>query len=170
MGMIQKLNENPKLGVGVGVAVLIVALGLVGFQLYGGSRGLPEAQQQAFYSDDNGKTFFKDDINKVVPFDHNGKHAYRADVFKGPDGKEFAGLLYRHTATGRNEMQDYINRKVARKDDGGLIRGQIEQRGMEVKPASGGDKAWVLADEYTVEALRRQAKTPSGAKAELVLP
>src|SRR4029079_11477876 len=100
MSFRDKLSEKPAIGLGIGVGILVIAFGVIGYQLFGGSNSAGEIPTQGFYTDDNGKTFFKDDINKVVPFDHNGKQAYRADVFKGADGKEFVGLVYRHTPTG----------------------------------------------------------------------
>jgi hypothetical protein len=169
MGTREKINENKKLGVGVGIAIIIIGIGIFSFQLRGSSDSNAQPiPTQAFYTDDNGKTFFKDDIKKVVPFAHNGKQAYRADVFKGADGKEFVGLIYRYTDAGRKEMEEFINKKV--KDRDGLTRLSIERRGMEVKPVGGNDKAWLPNDEMTSERLQMSVKGPAGKPATLVMP
>src|SRR5947207_6438497 len=129
----QSLNENKKIGVGVAVAIVLVAVAVAAFQLRGNSTNAAAASEKAFYTDDNGKTFFKDDASRISPFDHNGKQAYRADVFRGADGKEFVGLIYRHTDAGRKEMEAYVSNKS--KDFDGSTRRSIKQRGMQVKRA-----------------------------------
>jgi hypothetical protein len=168
MGTRERLNENKKLGLGVGAAIIIIALGVFAFQLRGGGNNAAPVPKSAFYTDDNGKTFFKDDIKKVSPFNHNGKQSYRADVFKGPDGQQFVGLIYRHTEAGRKEMEEYISKKM--KDPDGLTRLSIERRGMELKPVGANDKTWALNDEFTAERLQASIKAPSGKPAELVTP
>src|SRR2546423_15270003 len=90
MGAVQTMSEPRKLGMGVAAAVLIIGLGLLGYQFFGGRQTVSApARSAAFFTNDDGKTFFKDDVNKMVPSDHNGKPAYRADVFQGADGKQF---------------------------------------------------------------------------------
>src|SRR4051794_26524257 len=96
-----------KFGPGIGVALIVLATVIIAFQLSGGASHAVIAPQTVFYTDDQGKSFFKDSV-KVVPFDHNGKQAFRADVFRGSDGKEFVGLIYRFTEPGRREMEKYI--------------------------------------------------------------
>jgi len=159
---------NGKLGPGIGVALILLAIGIIGYQYAGGnSSNVAVAPQNSFYTDDNGKTFFKDAV-KVVPFDHGGKQAYRADVFAGPDGKQFVGLIYRFTDAGKREMQAYIDNKT--KDPSGLARLGIEHRGMQVKPVGAADSAWVLADDNTLERLQGSVKAPGGGAAKLVTP
>jgi hypothetical protein len=43
----------------------------------GASSGL-----KAYYSSDDGKTWFKDEMTRTFPFDHDGQPAYRAFVFR----------------------------------------------------------------------------------------
>ena len=35
-----------------------------------------------YFSDDDGKTYFQDDASKIAPFDHNGKQAVSAYLFR----------------------------------------------------------------------------------------
>ncbi|MEA2707811.1 MAG: hypothetical protein QOF78_412 [Phycisphaerales bacterium] len=166
MGVLQKLNENPKLGIGVGAAIIIIALGLFAFQLSDGST--ITAPTRAFFTDDGGKSFFKDDIAKIPPFDHNGKQALRADVFKCDDGHEFVGLVYRFTEPGRKEMERYLADRP--KDPEGALRRGIEQRRMQVKKPAADDKAWAANDEGYADGLRSTVKCPNGKPAQLVVP
>ena len=88
-------DEKKKYGFGVAAAVLLIAAVALGYQLVGGRENGAAAPvaKTAFYTDDGGKSFFKDDINKIPPFDHNGKQALRCDVFTDPSGKQFVGLV-----------------------------------------------------------------------------
>ena len=166
--MRERLNENKKLGLGVVAAIFLLAIALLGLQLRGGGSNIPPPPTTAFFTDDNGKTFFKDDINKLAPFDHNGKQAYRADVFRNPDGREYVGLIYRFTDAGRKEMEAYLSKKV--KDPDGSLRLSIEHRGMQVKHVGGDEKSWILNDELTTERLQAFVKDASGKPATLVSP
>jgi hypothetical protein len=167
MEALHKLSENRKVGVGVGTAILILAMGILGLQLFGSSGNVPAGATRAFYTDDNGKTFFKDDVNKVSPFDHNGKQAYRADVFQDVDGKQFVGLVYRYTPAGRREIENFMAKKA--KDPDGSLRRSIEQRGMQVQRA-GGDGPWAQPDEQAIERLQASIKGPTGKQAALIAP
>jgi len=159
MEVLDRANTNKKLGVRAGVGVLIVGLGIIGIQfLHGGGNGIT-VSDSAFYTDDNGKTFFKDDRSKVVPFDHNGKQGYRADVFQCHDGKQFVGLMYRHNAAGRKAMEKHKGQERHTASLAG-----IEIQGMDVKPAGAPDAAW---PPNTGE---RTVKCPSGETAQLVVP
>jgi hypothetical protein len=149
-----------RFGPGIGALILLVGIALIALQYVGGGNAAAAPARTVFYTDDNGKTFFKDNF-KAAPFDHNGKQAYRADVFKSPDGKEFVGLIYRCTDAGRKEMESYIAKGV--KDSDGSIRRAIEQRGMQVKLVTADDKGWALADDVTVERLQTMVRPPSGS-------
>lgn len=168
MGVRQSLNESRKLGFGVGGAVLVVALALLGYQLYGGPSSVGAAPRTAFYTDDNGKTFFEDDIHKVSPFERNGKQAYRADVFQCPDGKRFVGVIYRHNSSGRQQVEQYITNKTMNKDKGGSILRAIESACMEFKRPAANDRAWRPNDSAAIESLHASITCPSGGPATLV--
>ena len=169
MGSAQTMTEPRKLGMGVAAAVLIVGLGLLAYQFFGGRQTVSApVHATAFYTADDGKTFFSDDANKMVPFDHNGKPAYRADVFQGLDGKQFVGLIYRHTDAGRKEIEAYFASKP--KDPDRTARQIMERGRMQVKPAGTGDKGWMLNDEVTMERLQSSVTDPSGKPAKLIVP
>jgi hypothetical protein len=76
-------------------AVLIVAIAAGAFVIHRQftpvSRDIPVGQN--FYSDDDGKTWFADSAAKAPPFDHGGKLAYEAEVYRCGDGKPFVAYL-----------------------------------------------------------------------------
>lgn len=82
-------------GVTVGLSIGAVLLAVVVMLMRLASHRQPTlpAGIQAFYSDDNGKTWFADDATKVPPFDHNGKPAYRAIVYRCGEGAAFVSCL-----------------------------------------------------------------------------
>jgi hypothetical protein len=169
MSVVKTLNEQKKLGYGVAAALLILGLGFLAYQAMGRRQTVDAAPRgNAFFTDDDGKTFFKDDIEKFVPFTHNGKQAYRCDVFAGSDGKQFVGLIYRHTDAGRKEIQSYFASKP--KDPDGTAHMLMEKGRMQVKPAGANDKAWAANDEVTVERLQSSVTDSAGKPAKLVVP
>ena len=162
-------TRGGRYGIGVAIALLAIAAVALGYQFLGGREsGAGPVQKTAFYTEDNGKSFFKDDLFKVSPFDHNGKQAYRCDVFQGDGGKQFAGLIYRHTDSGRREIEAYFPNKG--KDTDGSTRRGIEERGMQVKPVAAAEGAWTVADDTTTSRLQASMKDPSGKPAKLVQP
>jgi hypothetical protein len=56
---------------------------------------LPEIITQAFFSDDEGATYFADAADKGYVFDHGGKKAQRVFVYRCGSGKAFVGVLAR---------------------------------------------------------------------------
>ena len=164
MGVRESLEKNKPLAFALAGAFIIAAVGVV---IWSNSSGIPAPLKTAYYSDDDGTSYFVDDINKIYPFDHNGKQALRADVFQCSDGKQFVGLIYRFTDAGRREMEGYLSNKI--KDPQGLARLGIEHRGMQVKPVGGDDHSWTLADDNTTERLQGSVKCPGGT-AKLVTP
>ena len=163
MGVRESINENPKLGFGVGAGIVVVALALTGFQLFGGGNGVKQPKY-GFYTDDDGKTFFKDDMYKVVPFDRNGKQAYRAGVFECPDGKQFVALIYRHNALGRKAMGEHLAKGAS--DPQGTFLGGLEIQGMEVKRAGAPASTWKPNDT----SIESSVTCPSGGPAQPVTP
>ena len=64
----------------------------------------PSRITKAFYSTDDGKTWFADDDDKIFPFDYNGQQAYRVDVYKRSDGNEFVADIERYTDSARAKL------------------------------------------------------------------
>jgi hypothetical protein len=82
-------------------AILVAAIAIA-FELRGNS--IPKISK-AYYSDDDGKTSFVDDVDKLVPFDHDGKQACQAYLFKCSDGTVFIGYLSRYTDKAKAELE-----------------------------------------------------------------
>lgn len=105
MGIRETLNRGSTLTVGVVVCAVAVCAVVIGMELHVGKG---EPPKYAYYTTDDGKTWFSDSAIKLAPFDHNGSPAVRCFVFKGPNG-EFAGLL--------EKLSDDIHASLAKTGD-----------------------------------------------------
>jgi hypothetical protein len=107
VGIRQTINENPAIGAGIGIGIVVIAIGIIVWQFMGSSRTQvltgPVTGDQAYYSDDDGKTFFADDMKKLTPFPHAGKEAVRAQVYRCSKGDPFVGYLERHTELAKQQ-------------------------------------------------------------------
>lgn len=110
MGIREKLNENPVITGAVTGAVILAALIWI---LYDQFPTSASSITTAFYTVDDGQTWFADDAYRVTPFDYNGQPAVKAYVFKCSDGGEFVGFLERFTEEGRKQVQKMLDEGVA---------------------------------------------------------
>lgn len=101
MGLRETMNRNPGIVMGVVIVAILIAGYFIVQQFRGSSGGTPATS--AYFSDDDGKTYFKDDITKLAPFDHGGKEALRAYVYSC-NGKPFVACLERLTPELKAEM------------------------------------------------------------------
>ena len=106
MSVIESLQNKKGLSVGLSVGMIVLA-GLI--MAWNMRSNVPGDEMKAFYSVDDGDTYFVDDLNKAYPFDHDGKQAYRAYVFKcNQSGKKFVGFIERLNDSGRSRMAELV--------------------------------------------------------------
>src|SRR5579863_54192 len=88
MGLRQWMNENQLMAGGIAAVLVVLAIIVVVWQMTRTTGNAPPPPlgtpdlTKAYYSDDDGKTYFADSVRKVTPFTHGGKNAVRAFVFK----------------------------------------------------------------------------------------
>ena len=105
MGIRQAINEKPAISAGVTLVVIALAVGFILWQSFGHHSRDAALLGRAFYSDDDGKTWFEDEANKLTPFtDSNGKPAVQAFVFKCGGGQPFVGYLMETTEEARQRL------------------------------------------------------------------
>jgi hypothetical protein len=129
MGFIEAIRGNKSVGIAVASSLLEAR-----------SNRIPANLTKSYYSTDDGKTFFVDDLDKAYPFDHDGQQAYRAFVYKGASGAPFVAYLERYTANGLARKQDLIAHPV---DDGGFAAAELLRSEIEVEKP--GTNKWVSA-------------------------
>jgi hypothetical protein len=158
VGIRETLNKNPGITTGATAGIIVLALAFIFWQLRGG--GTPTMATTAFYTTDDGATWFEDDINKLAPFDKGGKLAYRVYVYKCASGDPFVSHLERYTEQAKKAIE------AARAKGGGMedptIYETISMSGMEVKDPKTGDKGWVKQGNVAAAAKITEPKCPDG--------
>src|SRR5579862_9820782 len=97
MNIRKKMNEKPALGLAIAGAICAVAIAFFAWQ-FSGRRSVDAAYAgKTFFSDDDGRSWFIDDESKLPPFDHNGKQACRAAVYRCGSGKPFVAYLQKYS-------------------------------------------------------------------------
>src|SRR5438874_1930788 len=107
MSIRETMNRNPKATAVIAIAGAALALYLViWLQNFLGPPSI--AVTKVFYTTDDGKTWFADDADKIYPFDHDGKQAFRAYVFKcNHDAPPFVVALGRINEAGRTKLAEF---------------------------------------------------------------
>ena len=106
MGLRQILNKNPMLATGIAVTFVIIAAG--GVWLANRAPGRPNGDL-AFYTDDDGASFFVDSENLVPPFDHKGKTAVAAARYTYAGGsKNFCPNLAEYPPDVKKKLDDEL--------------------------------------------------------------
>jgi hypothetical protein len=139
MGIRESMNENKGISVGITVGLIACAIGFAVWYLFlSGGSAADQPGAKAFFTSDDGKTYFLDMAEKIPPFDHNGKKAYGCSVFTNDGGKtQYVAWLYRYTDEGKKRLE----RMRASK---GREMGPSPLECIEVKPAGTGDDGWML--------------------------
>lgn len=172
MGIREKLNQNPGITTGITIGIIVIALGAIIWQLFGGE-GVPAAITQVYYTTDDGKTYFADDVNKVVPFEKDGKEAVRCHVYTCSDGKPFVAYLERLSKEAKPKYEAALKAQQNQDPNSNAPAGpdpeQIAMEGTEVKRP--GDTKWLLRHQPEAEKVT-QINCPDGNNSALnvVLP
>ncbi len=159
MGFRETMDEKPWIGAAAAGGLVLIAIIIAVWTLFGSSPGSTDDKAAAF-SDDDGKTWFNEDSAKIAPFQHNGKEAVRAYIYESK-GKNFVGYLERYTPEGKAAMEKL--RGGTGMPDGRLLA-LTNGGGREVKrPGSGGAAGkWARGD--TEEAVKiMDVKSPDGS-------
>jgi hypothetical protein len=90
---------------------LSMGLGVVGWVIAEDAATTREAKQKraantAWFTTDDGKTWFADDAQKIPPFEKDGKEAVRVFVFTCDDGKtHWAGYLQKYSPEAKRVLE-----------------------------------------------------------------
>jgi hypothetical protein len=162
MGVREAIQKNWIAGVAAAALLLLIAV-IIAAKNSPAPHPTPTATG-SFYSDDDGSTYFADNIFHFPPFDHQGKTAYRARVYSASSGA-FVGFLERYTPQTRNMLLD----NYAQAEAGAKPRSELLDligswdviKGIEYKLPGPGH-------EWTHD--RPQVKSPDGGDCVLVMP
>jgi hypothetical protein len=149
MNLRETLEKNQYIGYGIGGILILIAVVTV-FVQAGGYHGLPPGvSTRAFYTTEDQLTgqaaldaLFVDDVNRVPPFDHNGKPAYLAIVLQCNGGHtRWVNTLQRWKASAKSKVESLVAEAVANGARTRVAIGDDERSLQEVK--SPGPGPWV---------------------------
>ena len=167
MGVREQLDKHKN----VAIAIVLIVVLVVAFTAWRGSAAPAGASgvaaAQAFYSSDDGATFFTAPADLIPPVEWEGKTAVRAQVFTSDGGKtKFVGYLERYSPAAKAQLEksrDALKRGDKNAGPAGPAAGDVEIK----KP--GAANKWVTrrgpaaADVLNV-------KGPGGGTPEPVAP
>ena len=156
----ESISRNPRVGMGAATLLAVVAGILIFFETRQDSTPA-SANANAYFTVDDGKTWFVDDMTKLPPFDKDGKQAVRAFVYRCPDGKLFVGYLQRFTPEAKRAIEALDHGDPNRKgppDTSGIRMAYTV--GREVKRP--GDAKWISGADGLKAAQMLNVKCPNG--------
>jgi hypothetical protein len=114
-----KLADDKVVGAAVGVGLILLAAVAIAYQFW------PQKKPnlaQAYYTDDDGATWFADSAYKVAPFDHDGKTAVIAEVYSYDGGsKKFCAYVAKYTPDAKKKLEGAIADAMAKGQSPGSI-------------------------------------------------
>jgi len=134
MGVRETIQQKPALMASFAAVSLLLGAAALYFQTVGKPHVSVRLLNAAFYSDDDGNTWFIDDASKLPPFDHNGKPAVRAAIYRYDDDKKFVAYLEKFSDAQLAQVQAAI---AAHPEE----TAHWMQSPMEVKKP--GDRKWI---------------------------
>jgi len=139
VGIRETLNKNQTLTTGATIAIIVIAIGVIVWQML--PERAPRIVTKSYYTNDDGKTWFEETSDKIVPFDKDGEEAVRAHLFRcGENGEKFVGYLEKLDPKVKSRVDEFQANPSNR---GRVMPGQaeVEDNGRLVKRP--GDKNWI---------------------------
>src|SRR5512138_2206408 len=160
MDIRKAINNSPA----IAIIVIVILVAACGWFLWSEMKPAgAKPAKAAFFTVDDGATWFVDDVDKFPPFDKDGKPAVRAYLYKcSGSNKPVVGYLEQYTAKGKTVIEKYTAERKANPQVMPASLGEFASMGigaMEVKKP--GEKAWINKREGTAQQIM-QFKCPSG--------
>jgi hypothetical protein len=145
------LNQHPKVAFAGGCVFVLAAIGMIAGYVMASRHRFPAGPPEAYFTTDDGQTYFAAGDDNFPPFDHGGVPAVKAYVFQC-GGQKFVGYLERFDS----KTHDYV---VAH----GLTPEAL-RFGREVKRP--GEPKWQPTGDSRNEAKLTEVRCPSGGTEE----
>jgi hypothetical protein len=169
MGVVEAMQHKKKAFTAGAISLMLLAAVSMAYQLW------PQkhySQNSAYFSDDDGKTWFLDSADRVPPFDHNGKPAFRAAIYSYDGGsKQFCGYLMRYNPDVQKKIEAAIAHGANQTPPVSpqSIMNSQEFTGLsEVKKPMSADDWYPLGSPKSLAALR--LTSPDGSVLDSVIP
>jgi hypothetical protein len=165
MGLRQALNDNSQASTIAVGAVVLLAVGFMAYQIWGGTTKPPPVAA-AYFTVDDGATYFPGDPGQLAPFQHEGKEAVRAYVFDC-GGKRSVGYLERYTPAAHKVLSTPVQSKGGPPGNLGQII-EAGRNGRELKRP--GDAKWVSSADAAQAKRIIDVRCPDGRPATELRP
>jgi len=107
MGIRESINQKPSVAATVALVLAIAAATFIYLSWFRRPPPGP-VPKMAYYTVDDGKTWFLDDMAHVPPYDHDGKEAVRAVLFRCGDNKPFVYRLEKYIPPAKTAIESAI--------------------------------------------------------------
>jgi len=138
----------------------VIVMALLAMFMEQKGNAVPAAPRQAYFTVDDGATYFAADINSIPPFLHDGKEAVSARVLKGATGKPFIAYLLRYSASAKANAQ----RLLAQQGAGPGCILTPEPSDIEIKKPLSGDVPWTPLSSPAATAITNFQRPPGVAE------
>ena len=165
MGVREVMNKRPMIVGGVAALLSAAALAFAVVHILDlGPKPTSAASdvERAFFTVDDGKSWFIGDATLLAPFQHDGKEAVRAYIVEC-NGKRVVNHLERYTPDGKQAMLK-LREAVKHGPPPGQLVAAAQQRGREVKRP--GETTWTLTSNAEAAAAIITPKAPPGTSGE----
>lgn len=168
MGVIESMQTMKGLWTGIAIGFIVLAGLFVTYQMW------PEhkfSTDQAYFTDDDGQTWYLDSINNIPPYTHNGKEAVKAVIDSYAGGsKQFCAYLISFSP----ETKKAIEAAVAGAKDPNTMPATIAYGmafgpSIQVKKPNSKDP-WAPINSVDAKAVFAAVKSPDGSELDTVLP
>ncbi len=158
MSVRQALQRHQKI---VATVVCVVIVGAI-VAIYAQVRPAPHPNVNlAYYSDDDGQTWFEDQVFKVTPFDHNGREAVGATLFD-VGGKRYIGYLTRFSKTGVDIYQRLAPKLTGDTSVASVLGPLFADPSLHEVKLPGAGHPWVNMRDRAAMAIVTLPSSPSG--------
>ena len=159
------IRQRPSVAAAV-AGVMIVGAAVA---IYVQARDLgPPGPGKAFFTTDDGRTFFVDSVRRLAPFDRDGKKAYRAHVFEC-GGKRIVGFMSGYTPEALKLVEEAQRAKAeGRPPPNPHQLASVATMGLMVKRP--GDLAWVPQADAARATMIRVFRCPDGSTPQELEP
>ncbi len=101
----RKTEVDPRVVLSIGIGLLVILCITVTVM----SLKQPKftGSRQAWFSVNDGQTYFPETDRQVVPFDYDGRQAVRAHVYRCGSGKPFVGFLHKFSEAARKKLEEF---------------------------------------------------------------
>lgn len=162
MGVRELVNQNRHVTIGVLVAVIVLVLAWIIYANRSDDAPPSPGEHKAWFTLDDGKTWFADDARRIPPFDHQGRQAVRCFVYSCGHGKQFVSHLLRYTPEGKKMQEQLANQRSFDPSQMAAL-----QELTEIKPPNTGDAKWIRRSNPRAAQLEKPM-CPEGSDDQIV--